>query len=157
MPRQSYLTIEILINTSKMVGNSEDQLLGNNVAKLSQRQRQCLELAGDGLTSKEIARSLNISPSTVDNHIQAACDRLGAKNRTDAVRIYRDDPSSEKLPKALPKLGLFSFPPIGGQVNDLPKSQRIFHILQISVFAIIGVSAAILTIAGVVHILAGPE
>lgn len=140
-----------------MVQIPKDDDISEYTGNLSIRQRQCLELAGDGLTSKEIGRSLDISPSTVDNHIQAACDKLNAKNRTDAVRIYRAHAPAQRSSTIPPKLGLFSFPPIGGKVNDLPKSHRLFHLVQIAVFAIVGVSAAILTIAGVVHILSGPE
>lgn len=137
-----------------MVVNSEDGATAVTAVKLTARQRQCLELAGDGLTSKEIGRQLIISPSTVDNHIQAASDKLGARNRADAVRIFRTLDAPENPPLQTPKLGLFSLPPIGGEENRLSKWQRAFHILQIAVFAVIAVSAAILTIAGVVHILA---
>ena len=35
---------------------------------LSARQREVMELAITGLSSKEIGRKLNISPKTVENH-----------------------------------------------------------------------------------------
>lgn len=52
---------------------------------LSPREREILSLAGDGMSSKEIARRLAISPRTVDAHIAHAIATLGAKNRLEAA------------------------------------------------------------------------
>jgi DNA-binding CsgD family transcriptional regulator len=57
-------------------------------AKLSARQRECLRLAADGLTSREIAQALQISPRTVDQYLQQACERLGARRRTQAIAVF---------------------------------------------------------------------
>ncbi len=55
-------------------------------------------LVAAGYTSKQIARELGISPSTVDNHVHAVVERLGAINRIDAARII-----SEATPRDLPQ------------------------------------------------------
>lgn len=53
--------------------------------RLSARQRECLELASDGLTSAGIAERLGISPRTVDEHLLMACAALGVRTRIQAV------------------------------------------------------------------------
>lgn len=154
---------------------------------ISHRQIECLELAAKGFTSKEIARELGLSPSTIDNHIASAIDRLGAKNRTDAVerlnafhaRVGEAEPEASVMfgsplsdeeaailidqligpapeqysePTSKPKRS--ALPPIGGSKNDLGMKQRLFQIGQIALFAIMVAAAAILTIAGLVHVFA---
>ena len=52
---------------------------------LSPRQLHCLRLAAQGLTSPEIAKTLGISSRTVDQYFAGACERLGVRNRTQAV------------------------------------------------------------------------
>lgn len=52
---------------------------------LSPRERDVLELAGAGLSTKAVARQLGISPNTVKFHLQAAFDKLGATSRVEAV------------------------------------------------------------------------
>jgi two-component system, LuxR family, response regulator FixJ len=54
---------------------------------LSERQRQVMELAVDGLSNKEIGSRLNISPKTVENHRAWVMERTGAKNLAELVRI----------------------------------------------------------------------
>ena len=53
---------------------------------LSGRQREVMELAVAGLSSKEIGLRLNISPKTVENHRAWAMERVGARNLADLVR-----------------------------------------------------------------------
>jgi DNA-binding CsgD family transcriptional regulator len=57
-------------------------------ANLTRRQRECLQLVSAGFTSKEIARKLSISPSTVDNHLRDATLRLGKRSRVQAARTF---------------------------------------------------------------------
>lgn len=52
---------------------------------LSPRQNACLRLAATGNTSPEIARTLGISPRTVDQHIEDARARLNVRTRIEAV------------------------------------------------------------------------
>jgi len=54
---------------------------------LSARQRQVMELAAAGLSNKEIALRLAISPKTVENHRAWVMERMGAKSLADLVRI----------------------------------------------------------------------
>lgn len=53
---------------------------------LTSREREVLELLAEGLANKSIAERLGISDQTVKFHVAAICGKLGAANRTDAVR-----------------------------------------------------------------------
>jgi DNA-binding CsgD family transcriptional regulator len=76
---------------------------GSKHAFLSRRQHQCLRLVGKGLTSKEIARQLGLSPSTVDNHVRLAMDKLNVANRMEAADLVgTPDPTDARtIPAAV--------------------------------------------------------
>ena len=57
-------------------------------ARLTEKQRACLDLLLDRQTSKGIARRLDISKDTVDQRITAARKILGAADRDQAAIIY---------------------------------------------------------------------
>ena len=54
---------------------------------LSHREKQMTALAAAGLTSGEIARSLNISKPTVEKHRNNVIRKLSAANMIEAVAI----------------------------------------------------------------------
>jgi two-component system response regulator DesR len=56
---------------------------------LTDRERQVLRMAGDGMASGDIAASLNLSEGTVRNYLSEAISKLGASNRVEAARIAR--------------------------------------------------------------------
>jgi two-component system response regulator DesR len=56
---------------------------------LTERERQVLRLAGEGVTSGDIARQLNLSQGTVRNYLSEAIGKLGAANRIEAYRTAR--------------------------------------------------------------------
>jgi DNA-binding NarL/FixJ family response regulator len=56
------------------------------VEPLTARESQVLGLLADGLANKTIASRLEISDETVKFHLAAIFGKLGAANRTDAVR-----------------------------------------------------------------------
>jgi DNA-binding CsgD family transcriptional regulator len=53
---------------------------------LTPREIQVLELLAEGLPNKAIAARLGISDQTVKFHVASVSGKLGAANRTDAVR-----------------------------------------------------------------------
>ena len=57
------------------------------VAELSQRQRQVMDLVAKGLSNKEIALRLRISPRTVENYRAWVMEKMGATNLADLVRM----------------------------------------------------------------------
>lgn len=56
---------------------------------LTDRERQVLRLAADGVSSADVAQRLNLSAGTVRNYLSDAIEKLGATNRIDAARIAR--------------------------------------------------------------------
>ncbi len=54
---------------------------------LTLRERRILELLAEGLENKRIGSRLDISPETVKSHLTRIFDKLGAHNRTEAIRI----------------------------------------------------------------------
>ena len=53
---------------------------------LTARELEVLALVAEGLPNKAIAARLEISDQTVKFHVGAICAKLGAANRTEAVR-----------------------------------------------------------------------
>ena len=56
---------------------------------LTRKQQAVLSLMGQGLSNKEIARKLQISPETVKSHAKSLYRQLGVKNRTQAAGQIR--------------------------------------------------------------------
>lgn len=57
---------------------------------LTERQRAVLQLVEQGRSNAEVAGKLGLSEGTVRNYLHDAMNRLDADNRTDAVRIARE-------------------------------------------------------------------
>lgn len=57
---------------------------------LTERERQVLRLASEGISTGDIANRLNLSAGTVRNYLSEAIDKLGAANRVEAARIARE-------------------------------------------------------------------
>jgi DNA-binding NarL/FixJ family response regulator len=55
--------------------------------ELTPREVEVLELLAEGLANKAIGIRLNISDQTVKFHVASIIGKLGASNRTDAVRL----------------------------------------------------------------------
>lgn len=56
------------------------------VEALTAREAQVLALVADGLSNRAIAARLGVSDETVKFHLASVFGKLGASNRTDAVR-----------------------------------------------------------------------
>lgn len=56
---------------------------------LTDRERQVLRLAADGLSSADIAATLSLSEGTVRNYLSEAISKLGAQNRVEAANLAR--------------------------------------------------------------------
>jgi len=56
------------------------------IAEMPRRQREVMELVTEGLSNKQIAIRLRISPRTVENYRAWVMERLGATNLADLVR-----------------------------------------------------------------------
>jgi two-component system response regulator DesR len=56
---------------------------------LTDREREVLRLADDGLSSADIAKRLTLSEGTVRNYLSESIGKLGARNRVEAARRAR--------------------------------------------------------------------
>jgi DNA-binding CsgD family transcriptional regulator len=135
-------------------------------AGISRRQAECLHFISQGLTSKEIARRLNVSPSTVDNHVSSALARLGVRTRAEAVRLLKggmperwQEPVGElEAPVDAPDQMIgepasWHLPELGGRRNTMPLTRRYIAVIQIALLGIMVLAAATFTIVGVVNLL----
>jgi hypothetical protein len=130
-----------------------------------------MKLVIQGLTSKQIARQLGISPSTVDNHVRAVIERLGATSRLDAARILTVAMTGSEPVQKLPNSSssskstsegssfdrpiafkLVQLPPFGGSPNRLRIVARFLHVIQIALIATMSFAAITATIAGIVNL-----
>lgn len=78
MEGETYLCHEISVNLKKNPGN---------IVSLSHRELEVLKLIASGLTNKEIAETLFISPLTVDSHRKNMIAKLDARNTASLIKI----------------------------------------------------------------------
>ena len=62
----------------------------SDLPDVSAREGEVLALLADGLTDREIAARLGISPRTVETHVGSLLSKLGVRNRAQAARRYRE-------------------------------------------------------------------
>ena len=84
--RMAARTLRQFISGDARAAPPEESLLGT----LSSREIEVLGLLADGLTDREIAEGLVISPRTVESHVGAILRKLGVRNRAEAARTYRE-------------------------------------------------------------------
>jgi DNA-binding NarL/FixJ family response regulator len=70
----------------RSVSGTEGELMG-----LSPRENDVLAMLADGLTDREIANALTISPRTVETHVSNILHKLGVRNRAEAAQRYRQN------------------------------------------------------------------
>ncbi|MFD5074329.1 response regulator [Streptomyces sp. NPDC058371] len=82
---------EVVVSRS-LLGGVLDQLTGRTPvpgAKLTPREREALDLLGEGLTTTEISDRLGVALNTGRNHVQRVLEKLGARSQLEAVTIAR--------------------------------------------------------------------
>jgi DNA-binding NarL/FixJ family response regulator len=77
--------VEHLARTTR----SQAPASGEIDAMLSSRERDVLRLLAEGMTDREIAVALAISPRTVESHVSSVLRKLGVRNRAEAAQRYR--------------------------------------------------------------------
>jgi len=78
--------LSILVSKLEPSKSRESQNKGGDV-KLSPRERDVLRLLVKGKSTKQMAATLNIQPSTIKQALSSLYQKLGANNRTEAVSI----------------------------------------------------------------------
>lgn len=122
--------------------------------RLTSRQASCIALVAKGCSSKEIARELGISPSTVDNHIATAMHIVGLANRAALANWYSENCESdasiihdEQRRRNNRESNIrISLPPMGGSRNSLSLMERVFSALQIITVSVMAASSLILVV-----------
>lgn len=79
---------DTLAETSETLGASSSRNFPKGIV-LTERERVILQLAAQGLTDKQIAGQLVISPHTVNAHLKSIYRKLSVNNRTSAVAVAR--------------------------------------------------------------------
>ncbi len=57
---------------------------------LTEREREVIQLAEAGLTARDIAAKLFLSPGTVRNHVSRVMSKTGARTRIEAIRVAQE-------------------------------------------------------------------
>lgn len=142
------------------------------IARLTERQRACLRLVGQGYTSKEIGRDLGISYTTVDTHVRAALEILRVDSRAEAARLLLaadrevpppPQPLSSWSPALVPIPAMTPIgaavegtgqswlkllvPPLGGQRNTLTAEAKAYAILRVAVLSLASLIILVLAAA----------
>jgi two-component system, NarL family, response regulator NreC len=60
---------------------------GDGYGALTRREREVLRLVAEGLSAREIARRLGMSPRTAETHRSHVMHKLGLHNRTELIRF----------------------------------------------------------------------
>ena len=64
------------------------ELQADPILQLTRRERALLEALSKGLTNRELARDFEISDNTVKFHLSNLFEKLGVKNRAQAIAFY---------------------------------------------------------------------
>jgi two-component system, NarL family, nitrate/nitrite response regulator NarL len=73
----------------RAVGSQNARRHSLDASILTMRERQVVDLIGDGLSNKEIATQLGIEVATVKNHVHNILEKLDVERRSDAVARLR--------------------------------------------------------------------
>jgi DNA-binding NarL/FixJ family response regulator len=80
---------EDMLNDVKQLGNSQYKSFASRLEKLTPHQLRVLRLMSDGLLNKQIAYELQVSESTIKQHVSAVLNKLGFNNRTQAGVMFK--------------------------------------------------------------------
>jgi DNA-binding NarL/FixJ family response regulator len=86
------LIAEVTAALAETAGGQAGRLPGN----LTPRQAEVLRLLADGLSNKEIAVRLYLSPGTVQRHVTTIYRKLGLGRRVDAARYAVENGIAER-------------------------------------------------------------
>lgn len=61
------------------------------LSRLTDREREVLDLLGENYSTTDTAASLGVSPATVKSHVSHALSKLGARSRLEAILMIRGE------------------------------------------------------------------
>ncbi len=77
----------VAIGLSADESRAEKAVIDDRVARLTERERQVMEMVVDGETNKGIARRFDISERTVENHRSSVMAKMEARSLADLVKM----------------------------------------------------------------------
>jgi len=99
---------------------------------LSERERQVIEHLAGGMTNREIAQALNLSPHTVKNYLFRIFDKLGVSNRTELLYFTMNNSQAQPLRTAKEESHSFSATIEAAEAGDPSAQLRLAaHFCQI--------------------------
>jgi DNA-binding NarL/FixJ family response regulator len=86
-----YVDGELIARLTNLLRRSRGRALGM-ARRLTKRELEVLDLLGEGLRHKDVARRLFISPKTVATHVEHILRKLGVRSRAEAIAVaYREE------------------------------------------------------------------
>lgn len=146
---------------------------------LTEGQKACLRLVVQHYTSKEIARTLGISPFTVDQRLDAARRKLNAASRKDAAKKFaaleqchisqpfvyeafalapteftasQTSDSNEGGQRFAKLVSLITVPPIGGQRHGLSGKEILVRGLNAAFFSTLAMAFVVVVLSGTLRL-----
>lgn len=91
--------------------------VADRLNRLSPKERECLRLVLHNHSSKQIARQLGVSRTSVDTHVRRARAKLGVKDRYALARLLHEWEETgaavvEAIPAPPPPVQLLALPPL---------------------------------------------
>ncbi len=83
---QRYLSARLSERLIDVLIEGKEKAVSDPYQTLTNRERELLQMAAEGLTTAEIAKRLSISPRTAEIHRGRMMTKLGLHNQTDLVR-----------------------------------------------------------------------
>jgi DNA-binding NarL/FixJ family response regulator len=78
-----------MLNDVEQLNNTQYITFASRLEKLTPHQLRVLQLMADGLLNKQIAYELQVSESTIKQHVSAVLNKLGFNNRTQAGVMFK--------------------------------------------------------------------
>ena len=80
---------EIYLPDAMFIPASRSAAADDKASPLTSRQQEILPLLAEGMPNKQIAGTLGVTEGTIKQHLKDLFRRLGASNRTQAIKEAR--------------------------------------------------------------------
>lgn len=113
----------------------------DKLATLTPKERECLRLVGQRLSSKEIAAQLGIAKSSVDTYCDRARIKLGARDRIEAAHLLAaaEEPPPPASRTAVPAPRAPILPPLA----EASASRKLLIVTAIAMLTVISFGSLI--------------
>ena len=88
--RERLAVLEAAVDETTLRLRALDERDGSSFGRLRRRERDVLSRVALGQTNRDIARAMQLSEHTVKSYLRNLMERLGARNRVEAIACARD-------------------------------------------------------------------